>query len=59
MVFPGVVGRADHGSGQSNDRGKTYQRAGRVDARVAGPDAVKPLRLAELPKAVFGHLRSG
>lgn len=37
------------------DAGMTYQSAGAVDACVAGVDAVEPLRLAELPEALFGH----
>lgn len=38
-----------------HDSGKAYQSAGAVDACVAGVDAVEPLGLAELPKALLRH----
>lgn len=34
---------------------KTHQAASRVDAGVTSPDAVEPLGLGELPKAVLLH----
>lgn len=53
--------RADHmrcGAGwtmAADEKEKTYQTSGGVDAGITSPDAVKPLGLGKLPKTVLLH----